>query len=487
MKKLLEEESWRRQLFSNGWREGLGGVVEVLEPATGECLTTSACASAQDMDDAVVRARQAQAGWAAKLAPERAAVLRRAGDLLIAHLDEVQAWLRRETGSVRAKAEWEVRGAAADFHNAAALTCEPVGSLLSPRLPGQLSLARRLPLGVVGVITPWNSPLVLATRVLAPALAAGNAVVLKPDMQSPVSGGAVLVEILRAAGLPEGIFHMLPGAAEAGEALCRHQDIAKVSFTGSTATGRRVAALCGQELKRVSLELGGNNAFIVMEDADVEVAARAAAFGSYFHQGQICFSIGRHLVHESLHDAYVDALTRVAKRLVVGNPIDDKVQVGPLINERQCRQVDVIVQETVSQGARLVLGGTHEGLFYAPTVLTGVTPEMPAFAQEIFGPVAPVTSFRDRQHAIALANQSDYGLAVAIQTGVLEQGLAMAEHLRVGIAHINDQTIVRGGDAPIGGEGHSGNGGRAGHLVNLDEWTYWQWATARAQGGDYAW
>lgn len=487
MKALLEEENWRGKLFSNGWREGHGGIVEVAEPATGRRLTTSACASARDVDEAVERARLAQPAWAARLAPERAAVLLRAGDLLLAHLQEVQAWLRRETGSVRAKAEWEVRGAAADFHNAAALTCEPVGALLSPRIPGQLSMARRLPLGVVGAITPWNSPLVLATRVLAPAMAAGNAVVLKPDVQSPVSGGAVLAEILRAAGLPEGVFHMLPGAAEAGEALCVHEGVAKISFTGSTATGRRVAALCGQQLKRTSLELGGNNAFIVMDDADVETAARAAAFGSYFHQGQICFSIGRHLVHEAVHDAYVEALTRVARQLVVGDPIDDGVQVGPLINERQCDHVRAVVRDSIAQGARLVLGGTHEGLFYAPTILTGVTPAMPAFTQEIFGPVAPVTAFKDREHALALANQTSYGLAAAIQTRSMEQGLAMAERLRVGIVHVNDQTIVRGGDAPVGGEGQSGNGGRAGHLVNLDEWTYWQWATARAQGGDYAW
>lgn len=484
---LLQGHPWTEQICSGGWRPGRGPVLAVVEPATGEQLTTTGSASAQDVADATVIAAVAQSTWSRALAPARAAVLRRCADLLIEHLQEIKLWLVRETGSVHAKAEWEIRGAAADFLNAAALLNEPAGALLSPRTPGQWSVARRMPVGVVGVITPWNSPLVLASRVVAPALAMGNAVLLKPDVHTPVSGGAVLALALQRAGLPEGLLHVLVGGAEAGEALCTAPAVAKISFTGSTATGRRVAALAGQHLKRVSLELGGNNAFVVMADADVETAARAAAFGSYFHQGQICFSIGRHLVDASIHDAYVEALQGHARRLVTGNPLDTTTQVGPLINARQRDRVDRIVRSSLEQGARLVTGGTYDGLVYAPTVLTSVTESMPAFAEEIFGPVAAVTAFSTEEEMLRLANASPYGLVAAVQTRGLDKGLALADQFRVGIVHVNDQTIVRGGDAPVGGEGHSGNGGRAGHLVNADEWSSWQWVTVRAPGGEYAW
>ena len=484
--RLLQGE-WMGKIFSNGWRQGRGECTAVMEPASGQVLTTAGTANAQDVSDAVSRAADAQAAWAAMLAPARAAILRRCADVLVENLNEIKLWLVRETGSVHAKAEWEIRGAAADFLNASALLSEPAGSLLSPRNPGQWSLARRVALGVVGVITPWNSPLVLASRVVAPALAMGNAVVLKPDVHTPVSGGAVLASALNEAGLPEGLLHVLVGGAEAGEALCTEPGVAKLSFTGSTATGRKVGALAGRHLKRATLELGGNNPFILLPDADVEIAARAAAFGSYFHQGQICFSIGRHLVHESLHDAYVEALRKQATALHVGNPVDARVQVGPLINQRQLDRVRRIVDASVAQGAQRLCGGESQGLFYEPTVLARVAESMPAFQEEIFGPVAAVTPFRSTDEAIRLANASEYGLVAAIQAGGWEQGLGVANALRVGIVHINDQTIVRGGDAPVGGEGSSGNGGRAGHLVNADEWSAWQWMTMRAPGGDYEW
>ena len=487
MEALLGSRPWAERIYSNGWRAGRGRRLDVLEPATGELLCTAASAGAEDVGDAAIRAAQAQVGWSLTAPAARGQVLRRCAEILLQHLPEIQGWLVRESGSTCRKAEWEIRGAAADFVNAAALTHEACGSLLAPREVGQWSMARRTALGVVGVITPWNSPLVLASRVLAPALAMGNAVILKPDIQTPVSGGAVLAQAMERAGLPEGLLHVLAGAADVGEALCSCPGVAKISFTGSTSTGRRVAALAGEHLKRVSLELGGNNAYIVLEDADVEAAAKAGAFGSFFHQGQVCFSIGRHLVHASVYDAYVEALCRGAVELAVGNPVDPGTQVGPLINSRQLNRVHGIVQRSVQAGARLVTGGRHEALFYRPTVLADVTESMDAFTQEIFGPVAPVTRVSSTEEAIRLAQASPYGLAAAVQTRDIARGLAIADRLRVGIVHVNDQTIVRGGDAPVGGEGDSGNGGRAGHLVNADEWSAWQWLTMRGNGAAHGW
>src|SRR5262249_17233172 len=257
--------------------------------------------------------------------------------------------------------------------------------------PGRESIARRVPLGVVGVIAPWNFPQILSVRAVAPALALGNAVILKPDLQTAVSGGVLIARLFEAAGLPDGVLHVLPGGAEPGAALAEDPNVAMISFTGSTAVGREVGATAGRTLKRVSLELGGNNALIVLDDADIEVASSAGAWSAFLHQGQVCMTAGRHIVHEAVADKYLDQLAKRAGNLPVGNPYTEEVALGPLINARQVANVDRIVNDTVSAGAEIRAGGSHEGLFYSPTVLAGVTPAMAAFREEIFGPVAPVT------------------------------------------------------------------------------------------------
>jgi benzaldehyde dehydrogenase (NAD) len=333
--------------------------------------------------------------------------------------------------------------------------------------------------GVVGVITPWNSPFLLASRAVAPALATGNAVLLKPDPQSPVCGGVFFAQLFEAAGLPPGLLHILPGGADVGDALVKDKHVDMISFTGSTKVGRSIGATAGALLKRVSLELGGNNAFIVLDDADIEAAASAGAWGSFFHQGQICFTAGRHLVHERIAEDYVKALARHSQALKVGNPSTSEVHLGPLINERQAVNVDRVVAETVARGARLVTGGTRQGLFFAPTVLSGVAPGMAAFDEEIFGPVAPVTTFRDDAEAIALANHTEYGLAASILSANLTRAQRIADQLRCGIIHINDQTILHEVYGPIGGHGVSGNGYSYSTLTNAEQFTEWQWITSR--------
>jgi benzaldehyde dehydrogenase (NAD) len=481
---LFNDDTCAGRIYSSGWRPGEGGVVDVVEPATGNVLTQSGLAVASDVGAAARAARAAQVDWAARPAPERGEVVRRAADLVREHHDELVGWGMRECGAINGKADNEVAGSRGELLLAAGMTTSPYGELL-PSASGRLSFARRVPIGVVGIITPWNFPLILALRAVGPALALGNAVLLKPDAQTPIFGGALIARLFEEAGLPEGVLHVLPGGAEAGEAIVTSPDVGMVSFTGSTTTGRRVAELAAAGLKKVSLELGGNNALIVLEDADLEAAVSTGSWGSFLHQGQICLTTGRHLVHESVAGDYVELLVKHADALKVGDPTDPDVSLGPVINQRQLDGIDRIVQDSIAAGARLRAGGEHRGLFYSPTVLDGVTDQMPAFTKEIFGPVAPVTVFSDDAEAVALANRTEYGLVAAIQTRSVNRGLAMAAQIRAGMVHINDTTVNDEPQAPFGGMGSSGNGGRHGGHANWDEFTQWQWVTARDEAVVY--
>ena len=379
------------------------------------------------------------------------------------------------------KAAFEVQLVLGELWEAAALPTQPWGHLLPTSEPGRESIARRVPLGVVGVISPWNFPQILSVRAVAPALALGNAVILKPDVQTPVSGGILVARLFEAAGLPEGLLHVLPGDAEAGSALTEDPNVAMIAFTGSTAVGRKVGEAAGRSLKRVSLELGGNNALIVLDDADLEVASSAGAWSAFLHQGQVCMTAGRHIVMAGVADEYLERLAARAAGLPVGDPNVEQVALGPLINERQLANVDRIVTQTVEAGAVVRAGGTHDKLFYKPTVLAGVTAKMPAFREEIFGPVAPVVVVQDEAEAIAVANDTEYGLVAAIQTGSRDRGRAVADQLRTGIVHVNDQTLNNDAYAPFGGTGASGNGSRFGSQSSWDEFTQWQWLTLRDQ------
>jgi benzaldehyde dehydrogenase (NAD) len=397
----------------------------------------------------------------------------------VVHRDDFGAWTQRETGAHRNKMHHEQNFTIQEVLNAATMPSQPYGSLVPSAQPGRLSMVRRIPVGVVGAITPWNSPSVLGMRVVAPALALGNAVVLKPDPQTPVCGGAMFESVFREAGLPEGLLHVVVGGADVGEAIVTDPNVNVVSFTGSTAAGRRVGELAGQGLKKVSLELGGNNAFVVLDDADLDAAASAGAYASFQFQGQVCFAAGRHIVHRSVADAYVERLVERAKRLRTGDPYREDVDLGPIVNERQLARVDGIVRRSVEGGARLVEGGTHEGLFYRPTVLADVTTDLPAWTDETFGPVAPVVVFDTDEEALALANDSEYGLAGAVYSRSISRGLALAQRIKSGMVHVNDQTVNDEAIIPFGGMGASGNGGRFGGAANWDEFTQWQWVTVR--------
>ncbi len=481
---LLDEKTWDGRIYSGRWIDPSAGDVAVTEPATGLELGRIGLAGPDDVTAAGEAAATAQRSWAATPFAERAAVLRRAGDLWTEYAGELGEWLVREAGCVQGKAAFELNIAAQECYEAAALPSRAYGELLPDAQP-RLSLARRVPVGVVGVIAPFNAPLILSIRSVAPALALGNAVVLKPDPRTAVCGGVALARVFEEAGLPAGVLHVLPGGADVGQALVADPSVRVISFTGSTAAGRAVGELAARHLKRVHLELGGNSALVVLDDADVAMAATAGAWGSFFHQGQICMAAGRHLVHEAVYDEYVDRLAEKADLLPVGDPTGD-VALGPLIDERQRDQVHGIVTETVDAGALLAAGGTYERLFYRPTVLARVTPEMPAYAREIFGPVAPVTPFSSVDEAAALAAGTGYGLSLGILTRDVMKGLALADRIPTGIVHINDQTINDEAHVPFGGVRDSGTGARfGGAAANVDAFTDTQWVTMRGEIASY--
>lgn len=468
---------WEGKLYSDGWREGAGEPIRLTAPGSDTPLGTVAGATSADLDRAVESARVAQRSWAKASYAVRAAVMLKAAALLQADPSRLADHLVSEAGSGQGKAAFEVGLVASELQEAAALASHPSGEILRSVKP-RLSLARRVPMGVVGVISPFNFPGILSMRSVAPALALGNAVVLKPDPRTPVSGGLALAALLEEAGLPDGVLHVLPGGGDLGSALVAHPHVPCISFTGSTSAGRKIGEAAGPLLKKVHLELGGNNALLVLPDADVQAAASVAAWGSFLHQGQICMTTGRHLVHRSIAQEYIAALAEKAEHIPVGDPRDPGNALGPLIDSRQRDRVHSLVTDAVAQGATLAAGGTHDGLYYRPTVLTDVSADNPAWTQEIFGPVAPVQIYDDIDEAIDIINASEYGLSVSILTGHAYAAYELCDRIESGAVHVNDATVDDEAVIPFGGTKASGVGGRfGGPQANLDTFTDTQWVT----------
>jgi benzaldehyde dehydrogenase (NAD) len=484
----MDSARWSGRIWIGGeWREGRDGERPLVSPATGEQLGTIGYASAEDVDEAVSIATKAQKDWATTPFDERASILRRAGNMFLEHVEDIKDWLAAESGSARFKGARESGLGAAECYEAAALAGMPFGDVLRTNEP-RLSFTRRLPVGVVGVIAPFNAPIILSINSVAPALALGNAVILKPDYRTSVSGGVTLATVFEAAGLPKGLLQVLPGRGSVvGEAMITHPGIPVISFTGSTAVGRRVGALAAEHLKRIHLELGGNNAMIVMSDVDIEGAVSVAAAGSFVHAGQLCVATGRHIVHESIADEYAARLVAHAEALTIGDPAGpDPVMLGPIIDAKQRDSIHRIVTATVEVGGKLLTGGTYEGNFYRPTVIDHVTPKHAAFREEIFGPVAPITRFSTLEEAAALASDSEYGLSLAILTPNLSNALALSALIPSGMIHVNDQTAVDEPQAPFGGVRASGTGARHGsHAANLEAFTEIQWMTLRSDLARY--
>ncbi|MFF6778142.1 aldehyde dehydrogenase family protein [Streptomyces sp. NPDC012637] len=430
--------------------------LHVLNPATEELVATVPAATPADVDAAVARAAGAQRAWAALAPADRARALRRFAAVVDAHVEELALLEVREAGHTLGNARWEA-GNVRDLLDYAAGGAERLNGRQIP-VPGGLDITILEPLGVVGVIAPWNFPMPIAAWATAPALAAGNAVVLKPAETTPLTA-LRLAELALEAGLPEHLFQVLPGEGPvAGAALVDHPGVAKVVFTGSTRVGKQIMAKAADQVKRVTLELGGKSPNIVFADADLEAAAAAAPMAFLDNSGQDCCARTRILVQRPVYDRFLELLTPAIEEIVVGDPLDERTQMGPLISRAQLDRVRAYVTDA-AEHAEAIRGKAPEGpgFWFPPTLLTGVPEDAPCAVEEIFGPVAVVLPFEDEADAIRLANATPYGLSGSIWTRDIGRALRASRAVRAGNLSVNSHSSVRYW-TPFGGFGQSGLG-----------------------------
>lgn len=470
------------QPIAGAWRKGTAGrTLEVIDPFSGERLLNLPMAGREDLDEAYRGAQDAQTEWAAMGPTARGDVMRRAVAIFDARKDEIIDWIIRESGSTRIKAEIEWGSARAITQESAGLPGRAHGRILPSDVPGKESRVYRLPLGVVGIISPWNFPLHLSARSVSPALALGNAVVVKPASDTPVTGGLLLAHIFEEAGLPAGVLSVLVGAgADIGDAFVAHPVPSFISFTGSTPVGRGIGRIAsgGEHLKHVALELGGNSPFVVLADADIEAAVNAAVVGKFLHQGQICMAINRIIVEAPLLEAFTRRFVERVKALPCGDPSKPQTVIGPVINTKQLAGLQDKVANAKKEGATLLLGGKPQGNVMPPHVFGDVTPDMEIAREEIFGPLVGILSARDAGHALELANSSEHGLSSAVFTGDLARGVEFARRIRAGMTHVNDMPVNDEANAPFGGEKNSGIGRFNGDWA-IEEFTTDHWITVQ--------
>ncbi|MFJ9371244.1 aldehyde dehydrogenase family protein [Nocardia sp. NPDC101769] len=472
--------------ISGKWRGGASdAALTDTDPWSGAVLTELPTATTEDLDEAYAAAQAAQHDWADRLPGERATVMRAAADIMDARREEIIDWLVRESGGTLGKCAVEWAVARAGFHEAAALPHHAEGSIVPSDIPGKESRVYRTPVGVIALISPWDFPLFLTNRTLAPALALGNAVVLKPSSDTPVTGGLLHAKILEEAGLPAGVLNVVVGpGAEIGNAMVAHPVPAVVSFTGSTAVGLGITRIAG--IKKLCLELGGNGPLIVLDDADLPAAVEAAVFGSFFNSGQICMRANRIIVDASIHDEFVERFLTRVRTLVVGDPSEPGTQIGPVINAGQRDSVLDKVSRAVDAGARLLLGGEPggpAGLSLPPHVLLG-TNDVATAREEVFGPAITIIRARDESDALRIANDTEYGLSSAVFTADGERGARFALQLDAGMTHVNDSPVNAEPNTAYGGEKQSGLG-RFGGRWAVNEFTTDHWVSLQHRRREY--
>jgi aldehyde dehydrogenase (NAD+) len=477
-----------QQYLDGQWVDAADGATfDDLDPFTGDLVARVPAGKRADARAAVQAAAAAFPAWSKTPPAERQRVFLKAADILESRADEVADWLIRETGAAFGFSMFQLHFVPGLFRQAAALAYAPLGQVI-PSDTGKFSMGLRRPVGVVGAIAPWNAALILSARSIAGPMALGNTVVLKPSELSPYAGGLLWAEIFAEAGLPAGVLNVVThapgGAAEIGDELVESPHVRRINFTGSTAVGRKLAEAAGRQLKRVVLELGGQNPLIVLADADVDYAVDASAFGAYLHQGQICMSTRKVIVERQIADAFTARLTEKVKGLKVGNPAEHDTVIGPLINESALDLVRSRVEAAVAQGAKLLAGGEAVGACFQATLLADVPPDSDFAQHETFGPVAAIEVVDSAEEAIERANATAYGLSAGIITTDADRGLALAQEIQAGVVHVNEQTVADEPQMPFGGVKDSGFG-RFGGTAVVDEFTDVHWVTVQSGSHPY--
>ncbi|PSJ42316.1 aldehyde dehydrogenase [Allosphingosinicella deserti] len=477
-------------LLSIGGRheEAAGGrTFTRLNPMTGEAATRAAAASVADAQRAAGAAAGAFPAWSALGPNPRRALLNKAADALEARAAQFVDAMMHETGSTEMWARFNLMLAAGMVREAAALTTQIGGEVIPSDKPGCIAMALREPVGVILGIAPWNAPIILAVRAIAVPLACGNTVVLKASEQCPRTHG-LIVEAFVEAGLPEGAVNLVTNAPEdAGDvvgALIDHPAVRRINFTGSTAVGRIIAKRAAEHLKPVLLELGGKAPLIVLEDADLDEAVNAAAFGAFMNQGQICMSTERIIVVETIADAFAEKFGAKATGLLCGDPREGKTPLGAVVDRRTVDHVNALIDDALGKGARALAGGKADSVLMGATVIDGVTKDMNLYRDESFGPIVGILRAKDEEDAIRLANDSEYGLSAAVFTRDTARGLTIARRIKSGICHVNGPTVHDEPQMPFGGVGASGYG-RFGGKAGIDSFTELRWITLETQAGHY--
>lgn len=469
--------------FINGkWCDSASGKWQpIMNPATGESIGEVMLSTEEDVNHAVQAAKAAQKKWALVPAPKRAEVLYKVGYLLKERKEELSRILTMEMGKVIEEARGEVQEGIDMAFYMAGEGRRLFGDTTPSELKDKFAMSVRAPIGVVGIITPWNFPIAIATWKSFPAIVAGNAVVWKPATETPLMAQE-LAKIFSEAGLPEGVFNVVNGSGSTvGNALVEHPDVRVISFTGSNEVGRTIAEKCGRLLKKVSLEMGGKNAVIVMDDADLSLAVEGILWSAFGTSGQRCTACSRVIVHEEIKEELETRLLKAVSTLKIGNGLDETVKIGPVINEAALKKIHQYVQIGKEEGAKLLTGGEiltegelAKGYYYAPTIFTDVTPTMKIAQEEIFGPVVSIISVKDLDEAIEVNNQVEYGLSSSIFTRDVNKVFQAMRDLDTGIVYINAGTTGAEIHLPFGGTKGTGNGHRDSGVAALEVFTEWK-------------
>ncbi|MFE9764984.1 aldehyde dehydrogenase family protein [Streptomyces sp. NPDC005808] len=469
-----------QQYIDGEWRPGTGSwdIID-FNPYDGEKLASITIATVDEVDDAYRAAERAQKAWAATNPYARRGVFERALRIIEEREAEITELIIAEIGGTHTKAGFELHLAKEFLRESVQWALRPEGKIVPSPVDGKENRVYKVPVGVVGVISPFNFPFLLSIKSVAPALALGNAVVLKPHQNTPIAGGSLVAKVFEDAGLPAGLLNVvITDIAEIGDAFIEHPVPKVISFTGSDKVGRHVATVCAANFKRSILELGGNSALVVLEDADIDYAVDAAVFSRYVHQGQVCMAANRVLVDRSIEAEFTEKFVAKVKTLKVGDPSDPTTVIGPVINSSQADALTGVVDQAIAEGATALVHGTTTDNLVSPTVLIGLPAESALFRQEIFGPIAVLVPFDGEEEAVRIANDTPYGLSGAVHTADVERGVAFAKQIDTGMFHVNDGTVH---DEPIvafGGEKNSGIGRLNGDAV-VDAFTTMKWISVQ--------